>query len=159
MPSTDPYRQQLARFLDWHEAHATLEQSVADLSPELRGKVPAGLPYSVWQLLEHVRITQKDILDFFVNPKYVEPHWPADYWPKRVAPMSEEEWQASIATFQRDRDGVKQVALDPTIDLFATIPHGSGQTYIREILLVADHTAHHVGQIIVVRRLLGAWST
>jgi uncharacterized damage-inducible protein DinB len=154
----DRYRQQLARFLDWHEAHATLEQSVDKLPAGLRGITPPGLPYSVWQLLEHIRITQRDILDFCVKPDYKELEWPADYWPKAAAPANDKEWQASIDAIGRDRDALQQLALDPAIDLFASTPHGNEkQTYIREILLVADHTAYHVGQIVIVRRLLGAW--
>ncbi len=150
-------RTQLARLLDWHEAHATFEDAVADLPAKLRGKAPKGLPYSPWQLLEHLRRTQHDILDFCRNPKYEQPDWPADYWPPTAAPPSPTAWNKSIAAFKADRNAMAALARKASVDLFARIPHGSGQTYLRELLLVADHTAYHVGELIAVRRLLGAW--
>ena len=154
-------RAQLASALDWREANAGFDKAVDGVPAELRGKRPDGLPYSLWQLLEHLRLTQRDILDFCRNPKYaeenVEKKWPEDYWPRTDAPATAAAWGQSIAAFQRDREALKQLAVDPTIDLFAKIPHGTGQTYLRELVLVIDHNAHHVGQLIVVRRLLGAW--
>lgn len=155
--TSDTLRDQIARVLDWHEAHATFEQAVADFPPELRGVRPDGLPYSAWQLLEHLRLTQHDILDFCVNPQYTEMEWPADYWPQDAAPPSAAAWNASVAAFRTDREALQALAHDPAVDLFATIPHGTGQTYLRELLLAADHTAYHVGELIVVRRLLDAW--
>jgi hypothetical protein len=157
MASADPLRQHLARLLVWEDAHAGFDSAVKDLPAALRGKVPDGLPYSPWQLVEHIRITQDDILEFCRNPRYEEKKWPEDYWPRDAAPRAAKSWDESIAAFRRDRDGMVSLANDDTIDLFAKIPHGSGQTYLREILLVADHTAHHVGELIVVRRLLGTW--
>jgi len=158
MSQSDPLRAQLASMLDGHDAHITFDKAVADLSPALRGRRPDGLPYSPWQLVEHLRISQRDILDFCRNPKYVERHWPDDYWPKTDAPSSERAWDASLAEFRSDFEAMKQLALDRSIDLFAKIPHGSGQTYLREILLVAEHNSYHLGQLVVVRRQLGAWS-
>jgi hypothetical protein len=150
-------REQLAKVLDWGEAHVSFEGAVSALSPALQGKKPAGLPYSPWQLLEHIRIAQHDILDFCVNPKYQEMSWPDDYWPASAEPSSAEAWTESVEQFKRDRSALQRLARDPAIDLEATIPHGKGQTYLRELLLVADHTAYHLGELIVVRRLLGAW--
>jgi hypothetical protein len=150
-------REQLARFLEWGEAHGGFDSAVSDLSPALQAKQPAGLPYSPWQLLEHLRIAQHDILDFCVNPKYQELSWPGDYWPTSAEPASAKAWNESVQQFKRDRSALQQLARDPAIDLEAPIPHGKGQTYLRELLLAADHTAYHLGELIVVRRLLGAW--
>ena len=118
---------------------------------------PAGLPYSPWELLEHLRITQRDILDFCRDPGYSERKWPDDYWPTPDEPPTPEAWERSVAGFREDRDALMKLAGDPAVDLFSRIPHGSGQTYLREILLVADHNAYHLGEIVAVRRLLGAW--
>ena len=152
-------RDQLSRFQSWREAHADFEAAVAHLPPEKRGVAPAGLPYSPWQLVEHLRRTQADILEFCSNVDYVEQKWPDDYWPKSAAPTDETDWDASVTAFLRDRATLQQMIKDPSCDLFARVPAGNGQTYLREFLLVADHTAYHVGQLIAVRRLLGAWST
>jgi uncharacterized damage-inducible protein DinB len=157
--SDRPLREQLGKMLAWEDAHVGLETALADLPAELRGKVPAGAPYSAWQLLEHLRIAQHDILDFCVNPKYEEMKWPDDYWPKSAAPASAKEWDDSVSRFLADRTALQDLAADAKIDLFAKIPHGSGQTYLRELLLVFDHNAYHIGQLIVVRRLLGAWKS
>ena len=150
-------RDQAAKLLDWGDAHVTFEKAVAGIAPRLRGVVPPGLEHSAWQLLEHLRIAQSDILEFCRNPKYKEKKWPDDYWPKSSAPKPAAAWTTSIAAFKRDRRGLQQLTKDRSIDLFAKIPHGTGQTYLREILLIADHTAYHIGQLIVVRRALGIW--
>ncbi len=149
-------RTHLRRLLDWEDAHAGFEAAVAGLPPRLRGAVPRGLPYSAWQLLEHLRRAQSDILEFCRNPKYEQPAW-EEYWPKAAVPPSAAAWRASIAGFRRDRAALVRLAGDRKIDLFARIPHGRGQTYLRELLLVADHNAYHVGELIVVRRCLGVW--
>jgi uncharacterized damage-inducible protein DinB len=150
-------RDYAAKLLDWGDAHVTFEKAVAGVTPRQRGVVAAGQPHSLWQLLEHLRIAQADILDFCRNARYKNKKWPDDYWPKSSAPKNAAAWAGSIAAFKRDRRAMQQLARDRSIDLFATIPHGSGQTYLREILLVADHTAYHVGQIVVVRKGLGIW--
>ena len=150
-------REQLARLLAWTDAHVGFDAAVAGLPPALMGTQPAGLPYSPWQLVEHMRRTQHDILDFCVNPHYREPTWPDDYWPPDAAPASAAAWNESVRMFQRDRAALQELAQDPTIELTARIPHGDGQTYLRELLLAADHAAYHVGELIVVRRLLGSW--
>jgi uncharacterized damage-inducible protein DinB len=157
MARTDVMRATMAKLLDWEDAHAGLEKVVAGLSPELRGQAPNGLPYSPWQLLEHIRLTQHDILEFCRNPSYEELDWPGDYWPKSASPSSGEAWDKSVAAVRQDREALKQLALNPGIDLLARVPAGDGQTYLRELLLVADHTAYHLGELVVVRRALGAW--
>jgi hypothetical protein len=157
MSDLSAIREQLVKLLSWGEAHATFESAVANLPPEKRGIAPAGLPYSPWQLVEHLRISQHDILDFCRNPGYEEMSWPQDYWPSSTAPSSSGAWTQSIEQFGRDRAGLEALARDTSIDLTARIPHGTGQTYLRELLLAADHAAYHIGELIVVRRLLGAW--
>jgi hypothetical protein len=152
-------REQLVRLLSWEDAHVGFDAAVAHLPAKLRGTAPARLPYSPWQLLEHLRITQHDILDFCRNPRYQEMSWPRDYWPAGATPPSAAAWGESIEQFRRDRSELEALARDPAIDLEARIPHGSGQTYLRELLLAADHAAYHIGELIVVRRLLGAWPT
>lgn len=157
MKSMDSLREHLARVLDWGDAHATFDAAVDSVPREVRGVTPPGQAHSVWQLLEHLRRAQHDILDFCVNPDYVELEFPHDYWPDSPAPSSDDAWEESIASFRRDVAALKELALDPTLDLFSTIPHGTGQTYLRELLLVADHNAYHVGQLILARRALGVW--
>jgi hypothetical protein len=156
-PGDAPLRELLARMLSWEDAHVGFDAAVAGIPPDLRGTQPPGLPYSPWQLLEHLRRTQRDILEFCRNPGYQELEWPADYWPRSPVPPTPAAWDDSIREFQRDRSSLQALAADQTIDLFARIPHGSGQTYLRELVLVADHTAYHVGQLIAVRRVLGIW--
>jgi len=154
MSNNDSLRRHLVRSLDWPDAHVNFDAAIERLPARLRGVRPPGLAHSPWQLLEHLRFTQHDILEFCRNPEYP---WPADYWPKAVAPPSPRAWTASVTAFRDDLAALRRLAEDPAIDLFAAIPHGSGQTYLRELLLVADHNAYHVGQLVVVRRLLGAW--
>ena len=156
--SDDPYRMHVLRVLDWEDAHVGFDAAVSDIPSNIRGRQAPGLPYSPWQLLEHMRIAQHDIFDFCRNPKYIELHWPDDYWPKGAAPPSEAAWDESVRRFVEDRAALQALAADRTVDLLATIPHGSGQTYLRELLLVADHTSYHLGQLIAVRRLLGNWT-
>ena len=150
-------RAHLGRILDWEDAHASFERAIEGLPARLRGVTPAGWAHSAWQLLEHLRICQHDILDFCRNPKYVEMAM-EDYWPPSAAPPSAKAWSASVAAVRRDRAALKRLAADGKIDLFARIPHGSGQTYLRELLLVADHNAYHVGQLVALRRALGSWN-
>jgi hypothetical protein len=157
MAQADQTRAIIAGLLDWEDAHAGFDNVVAGLPRELRGQTPPGLPYSPWQLLEHIRLTQQDILEFCRNPGYQELHWPDDYWPGNASPPSVSAWDASVAAFRRDREALKQLALDATVDLLARVPAGTGQTYLRELLLAADHTAYHLGELVVVRRALGAW--
>ena len=155
--SDQPVRELLAKMLSWEDAHAGFDAAVNGIPEEFRGK-RAGA-HSPWELIEHIRIAQHDILDFSRNKDYEEMEWPKDYWPTSPAPGSAAEWNGSIEAFHNDREGLRQLALDTSIDLSARIPHGSGQTYLREILLAADHTAYHVGQLILVRQLLGIWKS
>jgi len=157
--SSAALRAQLRRILSWQDAHVGFEKSVEGLSPKLRGARVVGFPHSAWELLDHMRITHHDILYFCRNSGYTEIAWPDDYWPKSAEPPSERAWDDSIAAFRDDRAALEALAADESIDLFATIPHGDGQTYLRELLLVADHTAYHLGQLVVVRQQLGAWGT
>jgi uncharacterized damage-inducible protein DinB len=154
-----PLRAQLADFLDWKSAHVGLDDALKGLPPKLRSAVPPGFAHSVWQIVEHVRIAQHDILEFCTKADYEEMKWPDDYWPKAPAPKTAAAWTTALAGYRRDRKALQRLAADRRIDLFATIPHGSGQTYIRELLLVADHTAYHVAQIVDVRRALDNWNS
>ena len=150
-------RTHLVKLLDWSDAHATFDAAVKGIAPKFRGSVPDGWEYSAWQLVEHIRIAQADILEFCVGAHYEGKKWPDEYWPKSPAPPSEAAWDTSIETYRRDRKAMQQLAGNSEIDLLATVPHGKEQTYLREILLVADHTAYHVGQLIALRRQLGIW--
>jgi hypothetical protein len=150
-------RKQLAEFLDWHQAHVGFDEAVRDMPAKLRGVVPAGFAHSAWQIVEHIRTAQADILEFCRSRSYREKKWPEDYWPKAPSPRNAAAWTKSLAAFRRDRKAMQRLAVDKRIDLLAKVPNGSGQTYIRELLLVADHTAYHVAQIVDVRRALGAW--
>ena len=151
-------RSHLLELLDGGSAHLKPSQVLKGFPPEARGAKAAGVPYSPWQLLEHMRIAQSDILEFSRNPNHVSPPYPEGYWPAGEAPTSEQEWESSVEAFQRDLEKVKQLVFDPAVDLLATIPHGDGQTVLREAMLVADHNAYHVGQLVTLRRLLGDWA-
>lgn len=150
-------REHLARVLTWGEAHADWKQALEGLDPSQRGIRPAGSPYSAWELLEHARISQEDILDFSTNPHYVQRDWPAEYWPRTVAPPDNATWEKSLKEFAKDTQAMMKLIEDPRTDLFAKIAHGTGQTILRQALLLADHNAYHLGQFVLVRRLLGTW--
>jgi uncharacterized damage-inducible protein DinB len=150
-------RAHVAKLLGWGDAHVGFETAVKGIPSSMRGVVPDGWEYSAWQLVEHIRMAQADILEFCVNAKYKAKKWPDDYWPASPAPRTAAAWTASLAAVRKDRKALEQLATNPKIDLAATIPHGEGQTYLRELLLVADHTAYHVGQIVALRRQLGIW--
>ncbi|MBX6364881.1 MAG: DinB family protein [Gemmatimonadetes bacterium] len=153
----DALRSHLVRLLTWQDAHVSFEGAVQGLSASVQGVRPEGAPYSPWQLLEHLRLTQLDILEFCRNAAHEEPRWPDDYWPTSPKPPTADAWERSVASYLEDRAALVRLAEDPGVDLFARIPHGTGQTYLRELLLAADHSAYHVGQLVLVRRLLGAW--
>ncbi|HEY2586722.1 MAG TPA: DinB family protein [Tepidisphaeraceae bacterium] len=138
-------------------AHLTFDEAVADLPPALHGGKPPGQPHTPWRLLEHMRIAQWDILEFTRNPKHKSPKWPDEYWPAGDAPPHAEDWNRSIRQFHADARAMQGLVADPRQDLLAPIPGGQGQTLLREALLVADHNAYHLGQLVFVRRLLGAW--
>ena len=155
---SDPLRAHLVRLLDWEEAHAGFDKVIGGLAPSLRGARAAGFEHSAWQLLEHLRIAQSDILDFCVNPAYVhERAWPDDYWPQSPEPPDSQAWDRSVAEYKADLEGMKDVVRTQP-DLFALVPTGFGnQTYLRAVLLVQDHAAYHLGQMVAVRRALNAW--
>jgi len=150
-------RQQLVELLADSHAHVDFAPAVADLPPALRGVRPEGMPHSPWELLEHLRIAQWDILEFSRDPDHVSPDWPAGYWPPSPEPPEDGAWEASVAAFRADLRAMGELIADPASDLFAPLPWGQGQTLIREVLLLADHNAYHVGQLVLVRRRLGAW--
>lgn len=150
-------RKHLIELLDGGHAYAKFDDIVADFPAKVRGEKPAGLPHSAWMLLEHLRITLWDILDFSRNSKYTAPKWPEDYWPKSSSPQNASAWDQSIEAFRNDIAAMKKLIGDPQTDLFAKIPWGDGQTVLREALLIADHNAYHLGQLLDVRRLLGIW--
>jgi hypothetical protein len=157
----DELLKQLVALLDGGQAHARFEDAVADFPVGLRGTVPAGLPYSAWQIIEHIRIAQRDILNFSAPPTggYHGLKWPEQYWPAEHAPASPDAWDRSISAILADREQFKQLILRPNVDLVKPFLWGSGQNLLREALLIADHNAYHIGEIIIVRRLLGAWHT
>jgi hypothetical protein len=150
-------REHVVNLLKEGHAHATFEQAVKGLPVELQGKVPKGAEHSPWQLLEHLRIAQSDILEFSRDAKHQSPKWPEGYWPKEKAPADEKAWDKSVRAFKKDLKEMCALVEDPKTDLFAKIPHGDGQTILREALLTADHNAYHVGQLVLVRKMLGAW--
>ncbi|MGA8742145.1 MAG: DinB family protein [Terracidiphilus sp.] len=150
-------RQHLVELLKGGHAHATFEQAVKGLPEELRGKVPSGAEHSPWQLLEHLRIAQWDILEFSRGEEHESPKWPEGYWPKEKAPADEKAWDKSVRAFKKDLKEMIALVEDPKTDLFSKIVHGDGETVLREALLAADHNAYHIGQLVLVRRLLGAW--
>jgi uncharacterized damage-inducible protein DinB len=157
MQNDSALRAQLVELLDWSDAHVSFDAAVKGIASTFRGTVPDGWEYSAWQLVEHIRIAQADILEFCVGAHYQEKKWPDEHWPQSPAPPSEVAWEASIEAYRRDCAAMQQLAGNREIDLLATVPHGKEQTYLREILLVADHTAYHVGQLIALRRQLGIW--
>src|ERR1035437_8293047 len=150
-------RLQLIELLGGRGAHAKFDDVIKGLPPNLRGARPAKFPHSHWMLLEHLRLAQWDILEFSRNAKHGSPEWPGGYWPKTEGPPNTAAWDRSIQQFRRDLKAMQNLVANRKTDLFARIPWGDGQTILREALLVADHNAYHVAQLVDVRRLLGAW--
>lgn len=150
-------REHLLELLRGGNAHLGLDQAIEGLPEGLRGARPADLPFSAWRLLEHIRIAQWDILEFTRNSKHVSPKWPEGYWPEGDAPHDDRAWDESVKAFRAGLRAAQDLVSSPSTDLFARIPHGKGQTILREVLLVADHNAYHLGQLVMLRRLLGAW--
>jgi hypothetical protein len=154
-----PLVDQLIALLRGGQAHVSFDAAVKDFPIEARGKVPAGVPYSAWQLIEHMRIAQRDILDFSAPPTggYHGMKWPEDYWPKSAEPTSPEAWERTLATIKADREKFEGLLTKPGVDLFKPFLWGTGQNLLREALLIADHNAYHTGELILLRRLLGVW--
>ena len=150
-------RKLLVELLRSRGAHADFEEAIDGLPEQLRGTRVKESPFTLWRLLEHMRLAQWDILEFSRNPKHKSPKWPEGYWPEGDGPASPAAWDASVAAFRRDLAEMEKLVSDTSNDLFAPIPHGQGQTLLREALLIADHNSYHVGQLIILRRLLGAW--
>jgi uncharacterized damage-inducible protein DinB len=150
----------LAKLVAGKGAHANVERALTQLPPEVRARRPEGLVHSVWELLEHIRLAQQDILRYTFEPDWRSPEWPKGYWPEtNAAEVSDQAWERSLAGFRSDLAGILRMVEDTSLDLTAQIPHGRpGHTYLREALLVADHNAYHAGQIVDVRRALGAWA-
>lgn len=157
MAEQQSWRAIVASSLDWEQAHINLHNAVAGLAPEQRGQQAPGLPHTIWQLVEHIRLAAEDLLAFCVGENYHEPTWPDDYWPTQLAPANDAQWNESLDAIRRANEGLATLTMDESVDLTAKIPHGTGQTYLRTILVAVDHTHHHVAQIIDVRRVLGAW--
>lgn len=163
MPKTPPgaqdkvLRDHLLALLAGGDAHLTFEQALYGIPVKLRGMKPRGVPHSPWQILEHLRIAQWDIVDFSRNPKHVSPAFPEGYWPPSAFPPGPRAWNQSAALFRSDLAAMKALIRKPSTDLYARIPHGDGQTILREALVLADHNGYHLGEMVLVRRLLGAW--
>jgi hypothetical protein len=153
-----PLQQHLLDLLNFKGAHAGFDEAVRGLAVPLRGKKIRGVPHTAWQLLEHMRIAQSDILEFSRDAKHVSPKWPEGYWPEAATPPSGGAWNKSILSFRRDLDELKKLVANADEEhLYARIPHGDGQTLLREALLVADHNSYHLGQLILIRKIVGAW--
>lgn len=150
------FREQIGKVLNKSEAHVDWKEALEDVPAKLRGVRPPGSPHSLWELLEHVRIAQWDILEFSRDPKHVSPGFPSGYWPESPAPPSEAAWNKSVKDFLKDIDAMGKLFANSK-DILSPIPHGSGQTILREALLAADHNAYHLGQFVLIRRLLGNW--
>ena len=155
--SDQALREHVLYLLKGGGAHLNFEQAIADLPEDLRGAKVKRVSHTPWRLLEHMRICQWDILEFSRNPEHVSLDFPDGYWPEGDAPPDVESWDKSIQAFRADLQAMIDLVADPDTDLFAEIPHGDGQTVLRESLLVADHNAYHLGQLVFLRRCLGAW--
>ncbi len=150
-------REQLLYLLRGGGAHADFDKVIEGLPVAMRGKRPAGGPHSPWEILDHMRLAQWDILEFSRDPKHVSPEWPSGYWPKTPAPPNRTAWSKSVKAFRAGLESMCRLVASPSTDLFQQIPHGDGQTLLREALLLADHNAYHLGELVILRRLLGAW--
>jgi hypothetical protein len=153
-------RAQLVDLLKGGNAHATLDDAVDDFPAQLYGKKPDKSPHSAWELLEHLRFTLHDLLDYCTNPEYVDPSWPDDYWPQSSAPAKKEDWQASVKALKADMKSFEDLIRDPSSNLYAEIPWAKDhQTLLREVLLAADHNSYHIGELVLLRRILGVWKS
>lgn len=150
-------RSHLKALLAARQAHCTFDDAVAHVPPARRGERPEAMPYSIWELVDHIRRGQRDILEYCQTVDYSTPEWPEDYWPEAAEPPSDEAWDDTIAQVRQDRDAMIEIVMDESIDLYDTVPNSDEHTYLREAMLVADHNAYHIGQIVTVRRQLGLW--
>ncbi len=157
MKNEKSLREHLLNLLKGDGAHVDFEAAVKDLPANLRGKRPKGAEHSPWEVLEHLRIAQWDILEFIRNPKHVSPEFPSGYWPRSETPPSEKAWDHAVAAFRADLRAISDLLASDATDLFAPLAHAEGKTILREALLVADHNSYHLGELVLLRRLLGAW--
>jgi len=145
-------REHLVNLLNGHETHITFDDAISDYDYEIIGKQTLGMPYTAWQVMEHMRITQWDILNFSISAEHVSPGYSEGYWPQSSKPSSPEAWEESIMKFRNDLEAMKNLARDPSTNLYAKIPHGTGQTILREIMVAADHNSYHLGQLLVIKK-------
>jgi len=157
MANDKPVREHILKLLEGGHAHVTFEAAIKGIPAALRGKRPKGVEHSPWEILEHMRIAQWDILEFSIDAKHVSPQWPSGYWPKTKTPPNDKAWAKSVRAFNADLEAMRKLVAADSTDLYAPIPHGDGQTILREALLIAGHNAYHLGELVLVRRLLGAW--
>lgn len=157
MDDQSAIRELLIEQMTGRHAHVSFDQAIKGLQISDVGSRPEGLPHSIWELVEHIRISQNDILEFSRDPDYKSPSWPKGYWPENPEPGGKKEWEATIEAFHSDHEQMVELIKNPEKDLLMPLPHGSGQTLFREAMLIVDHNSYHIGQIIQVRRLLGSW--
>lgn len=157
MENEKALREHIVKLLTKQEAHADFDAAVKDWPEKLRGEKPKGADHSAWQLLEHLRIAQWDLLEYAVNPKHESPEFPAGYWPKEAAAPSAKAWDESVESFRHDRKRLAELVMAEKTDLLAKIPYAGGQTLLRQVLVTADHNAYHIGQLVLLRKMLGAW--
>jgi hypothetical protein len=157
MKNDKALRQHVLNLLTDGGAHLKFDDAVKNMPASLQGTRPKGAEHSAWELLEHLRIAQWDIVEFTRNPKHKSPDFPKGYWPNSQSPPSDKAWEKSAAAFRADLKAMADLVANESTDLFAKIPHGEGQTVLREALLMADHNAYHLGELVLLRRMLGAW--
>jgi hypothetical protein len=159
MDPVQTLRDQLVKILEGRGAHADFDQAVANFPAALRGVRPHGAPHSAWELLEHLRIAQWDMLEFSRNPQHVSPDWPSGYWPEKPEPPDAHAWEKTIAAFRVDNEAMRKLVASTASDLFTPFSHGEGQSLLREALQMADHNAYHIGELVFLRRVLGTWES
>ena len=154
---TDGLRSELIRLLQGRDARMSFDEAVAGFPEASMNAFPPNVAYTPWHLLEHVRLTQRDILDYIVDRDYVEPRWPDDYWPARAATASTGQFAATLDGYRRDSEALQALVADPATDLLAVIPNTPGHTILREVRVVGDHNAYHIGEFAVIRQVMGTW--
>jgi hypothetical protein len=159
MENQQNFREQLLNYLTGRHAHASFDDALNGFPIKLINTKPANSPYTFWELLEHIRRTQNDIVDFIQNPNYKDKSWPQDYWPAKNKKADKKAWDKSVAGFKKDFAALVKIVKNPKTDLLAKIPHGQGQTIFREAILVIDHNAYHIGEFILMRRMMGIWKS
>ena len=157
MDPVQTMRDQLVKLLEGRGAHADFDEAISDFPPQLRNVRPQGSPHSAWELLEHLRIAQWDMLEYSRSPGHKSPDWPKGYWPKTAEPPPGDAWDESVAAFRRENAAMRKLIADPGVDLFTPFSYGEGQSLLREALQIADHNAYHIGELVFLRRLLGCW--